>query len=722
MLKFLLRGLFTEGLRVALLVSAGIALMASYLTHGILGASDAYYYVNTVGDFILQVRAGVFPVWVGQTPLCFYGGIFPLRVAPYLQHLAALVDLLTGRNLPVFTVLNVTLTVSLVGGLLGCYFCLRSVMPNRPWAAVLLSFLYASCPGVVGLTYTQDLYLSFMTLPFLPFVFLGIIRSFEHNDAVSRLLMAGGLAAAWLAHPPIALWCGAVAILTQIFRLWHLGWNQRTLKFDFLAIVAFGLLAGYSFVSAAAVEREVHGVELSRLLLQIQAAFPGNWLPVHRAIPLENIQLGYSLTVILFGAALAAVLRRDPPSMALSVSNGVLLMLILPIPYLTPALWHLIPATVIDLTNIWPMQRLFVLLALCSVFGAAVTIRKTGARSWQHSWLVAIFLLLAVGWSAVQASRLVAFANLAAPTVADSTRRMRSENLLVPNVYIALSMRSAGALYASGGVMAPELEHRFLDRTTRELRSSVVDVLAPGFGPGAKPGTAQPLPQIFTGKLDANPGVLDLSPALILQPGRRYLLVFEFMDRPYRGTLIIQGKEFFRQYALPSSGAAQAFGSEAQSSRVIPLWTSLAHSEEVQLQFVPSDADANVMGYVPFARFELKPYDPDQSPVKVDSWIPYRAQVRSDASYYLVTPRLAVQGYYATVDGRSAPVEVSPDGCVMLGITRGVHSIEIRYQAPGPVRLAYWIGAASWLALLMALVYKLMGKEPLGPTDNPRLV
>lgn len=165
-------------LRALLLVALGAALMEPYLAHGTIGGSDAIKYSNGVADFVTQVRAGVFPVWIGQSDFAIYGGEFPPRFALYLQHLSALVDILTGRKLPLFAVLNVALTVSLIGGLLSCYLCLRAILRDRPWTSMCLAILYASCPGVLGLPYSQDLYMSFSTLPFLPIVFLGIIRSF----------------------------------------------------------------------------------------------------------------------------------------------------------------------------------------------------------------------------------------------------------------------------------------------------------------------------------------------------------------------------------------------------------------------------------------------------------------------------------------------------------------------------------------------------------------
>lgn len=50
-----------------LLVILGLALGLTwvYLTHGLIGGSDAQHYARAVADFILQIRAGVFPVLGG---------------------------------------------------------------------------------------------------------------------------------------------------------------------------------------------------------------------------------------------------------------------------------------------------------------------------------------------------------------------------------------------------------------------------------------------------------------------------------------------------------------------------------------------------------------------------------------------------------------------------------------------------------------------------------
>jgi hypothetical protein len=570
-----------------------MALMWPYLTRGIIGGGDAKWYAIAVGDFLEQVRAGIFPVWVGQSRYLFYGGVFPLRVAPYLEHFAAVVDLVTGRSLPLFVVLNLTLAASLVLGFLACHFCLSKVIPGRPWMAAVLAFLYASCPGVLGLAYAQDLYMSFMTLPFLPFVFLGIVRSFERDDLVSRLLMAGGLAGAWLAHPPIALACGMVAVLTQIARVWQKGVSGRSILLDVSAVATFLVLGGYTLVSAAAIQRGAGVADVRDFVSQVRGAFPDNWKPLPRMVPLDNLQMGYGLAALYFWMLAASFRRRGPLAFSLSFAGALILVSIVPVPFLNSLIWHLAPQAVLNVINVWPMQRLLVVLALCTVFGAALVIRTLDRVPSSRAGLVWLLLMPAVAWSGYEASRLLIAADATAPSRADSAVMQRPENLPVTNMFIAISMKSAAPRYASAGVMDPEMENRFLDRATRELRSSNIDAVAPGFGPGPKePGRHLVHGGLFTGKLDANPGILDLSPALTLAPGRRYLLALEFLDRSYSGTLLIEGKEFFREYALPLSGEPRAFGSGPESSRVIPLWTSSELPVEVRLRFIPSTGES----------------------------------------------------------------------------------------------------------------------------------
>jgi hypothetical protein len=706
--------------RSPLLLLAGLALMIPYLTRGLVGAGDAHWYANVVADFIRQIRAGQYPVWVGQTDLAFLGGTFPLRVAPYLQHLTALIDLLTGRRLFPFTLLHLALAGSFVGGLFSCYFCLGYILPRRPWTAAALALLYATCPGVLGLGYAQDLYMSFTTLPFLPVVFLGIVRSFDRDDALSRELIAGGLAAAWLAHPPIALWCGIVTAATQGVRIFRHGWTWRTLQLDLMALGIFAALAGYTFVSVASLgPRIVDGSGWQSELFEVQRAFPGNWLPLPRIDTLENLQLGYGLAAVLIVLVAGRFRRRDPLAMALSACAGILFALIVPIPLVTSGLWHLVPPAVMRLTKTWPMQRLLVILALCTVFGFALRLRHAAPPR-----LLAALLAVAVCWSGWQGYREAAFGFARSYTRAAAERVHRTENVVMSESDLGISPYRPR--FFGNGVMNPTLESYFLDREgAHELRGSATDGVAPGFGPGPKP-TAPDLSGRFTGTLDVNPGVLNLLPLLTLEPGRHYVLLFQFLQPSTTGVLIIRGENLDREYVLPSGGGPWAFGSGPENSRIIPLWTSLDRPETVRLQFVATGAAARPLQYAAFARFELRPYELAQLPIQVESLLPYQASVRSDRPAYLETPRLLIEGYQATVDGAPVPVDRSVDGLAIVPIPAGLHQVSLSYVAPLRVRVAYWFGLGAWVLYFWLMFKQLRGSSGQSalrqPVDKPGLV
>jgi Bacterial membrane protein YfhO len=684
-------------------LAIGIALMQGYLNRGTIGGGDARWYATTVGDFMLQVRAGVFPVWAGQSELSFHGGVFPLRVAPLLHHSVGMIDLVTGQQLPPFRVLNLTLVAMLVAALLICYRVLASVLPHHKWIAAGLSLLYASCPGVLGIAYEQDLYMSFAALPFLPLAFGGALRTFEKNDLASRLLIAGGLAGAWLAHPPIAFWAGLIVAASQLVRLREKGWDRPSRLLDGVTVLTFAALTVYSFASALSLSSQSTTTSLDTLLYEVKNAFPGNWLPLRREIVLENLQLGYGLTVLLLLGAIGAAKHRLRVSGVFFGFSALYLLLLLPVPGLNRFLWSLVPGPILSITNIWPMQRLMPVAAAAVVFGiAALMVSEPGRR---RAWRIAcsVALLAALAWSGFQARAMVSHALRVAPSFAQSEAYNRKENLVINSLYITLYGEAAAARFASSGVMEPELMHSFYEPLTGRLQRSSIDAIAPGFGPGQTGQPTRRLAGRFAGTRDANPGVLVMDPKITLEPGKRYLLAFGFKDQPYTGTLLLQGTEFLRTYTLPVAGEPFAFGSAPLASRVIPLEVTQDQPLDLTVSFVPS---GDAAPYFDFADFELIEYAKEDLPVRVESWIPYRAVVDTREPTVLALPRLYIPGYRATVDGRPVPISRADDGCVTIALAPGQHRIELTYRPPWVVVGAYWVSAPAWLLLLaMAMVH-----------------
>ncbi len=685
--------------RVLGLGLAGVGLMWPYLTRGIVGAGDAYWYTNTVADYVVQMRAGLFPPWMGQSDYSFYGGTFPVRFAPYLAHLAGAIDLLTGRQLPVYSIMNAALGVSLVAAMLGLYACLRAITPERPWTRMGLALCYGLCPGVLGLVYAQDLYMSFCTLPFLPVAFLGAYRSFTRNDGVARFLMVGGVAAAWLAHPPIGMWCGLVVGVTQVVRLFTQESWRSTWRLEAGALGWFVLLAGYPVISVRSLGplSEANAAPESYMIF-IKQAFPANWRPLSAVRALDNLQLGYGLAAL---ALVVALFARGPAQRLTRVflwCAGGLTVLVLPIPFLTINLWRAVPQAMLNITNLWPVQRLLVLTALSVIFGVAAWLAAFRGGQWAHRILQG-FLLGALVWGGIEAGKFIRPALAEKDGWARTELLTRAENRVMTPA--ALGPQPVRPRYFSHGVTNVTLEHRFLRLDGRTILRNATDAILPGFGPGGE-AKAGRLRDRFGGQLDANPGILNLQPSFTLEPGKHYLLALEFLEHDYTGVLMLDGHDFTRIYGLPAvEGSELSFGPRSGNAHWLALWQTTDRPEEVRLRWIPTGKGARAESYMPFANFELREYDPAALDVVLESLVPYRAVVKAPAASYLETPRVYIPGYRAEVDGRPVPVEKSPDGLVMVRLEPGRHVLELPYTAPLVVRLAYYAGLAGWLGFLV---------------------
>jgi hypothetical protein len=88
-----------ESCRLMAVAAAGLWLTRSFLSPAFYGAGDAQTYANMTADMQEQVRAGVFPVFVGQSEYQFNGAIYPVRIAPAFHYLGAFLDAATLRAL-----------------------------------------------------------------------------------------------------------------------------------------------------------------------------------------------------------------------------------------------------------------------------------------------------------------------------------------------------------------------------------------------------------------------------------------------------------------------------------------------------------------------------------------------------------------------------------------------------------------------------------------------
>jgi hypothetical protein len=99
----------------------------------------------------------------------------------------------------------------------------------------------------------------------------------------------------------------------------------------------------------------------------------------------------------------------------------------------------------------------------------------------------------------------------------------------------------------------------------------------------------------------------------------------------------------------------------------------------------------------PFAHFWLFSYDPARLPVRILSWIPYRAETDIAIPVYLETPRVWQRGWRAEVNGRAAPVLASPAHLAMVPLDPGSNRVTLRFGVPAWLSVWFWLSLAGWI-------------------------
>jgi len=686
--------------RVAALFLAGAVAAGPFFTSREVGTGEAYNYSLATADAVTQFRAGVFPVLVGQSEYAWNGRVHPLRTAPYLAYFAGLLDALTFHRFGFWALQNLALAMSLIGGAFSAYWCLRRGADAPPGLAVVLAAGYVLAPGVLAPAYAMDLYMTVMTVPFIPVLLMALSRAWRGDGSFANLAwLAASLAAAWTAHPPVALWLTTVAfvLLLPLMVRGRFGGGAGTRM-----AAAMGLavaLGAYAFVSALSVKTFPNfaiPANVDTLLQETRRVWRAALRPVSlTADQLGDFQLGYAywgLLVGAVGAALASVRTsrdqefrgRRAAGIALLAAAATLLAVTLPVPVVQAWFWRRAPSIYMELTNQWPMQRLYLMITPLALFAFALLCpRPLRLARWARDPAYC-GLAAAVLWTGWQAWRFVARGYASQRSAAVSADSHRPENLDLTAMSYAILAPPASFI---NGVMDPLMECRLIRRITHDELLSNWDA-------------AVDEKQIVQGTFQeatAAGDTLFLKPTLHLAPGFRYRLRFAFPREPWNCTLQMRGPGLDRDYHLPSAGGPRGFGMMPGNNPALTLWTSEAAPIDVQLSLFGQDWGAR--SRTDIAGFTLDRLDPARLPIRVESLLPFRATVRAPEACLLETPRLFLDGYVASVDGRPVRVLVSPQKLAMIPVPAGTSRVELRYPGPLSLRLAFWLSFFSWLGL-----------------------
>jgi hypothetical protein len=701
-----------EFARCALLLVIALFLMMGFEGRTLQGTSDAYWYALNLADMTAQVRAGIFPVFAGQTIFQFNGALCPIRVAPAFHYLGAILDTLTFHQLGIFALQNLLITLLGVGALFSAYLGLRALLPGRAWLAAGLATLYLSCPGVLGIAYNSDLYMSWTTAPLVPLVWFATVRSFQDGGRTGTLvLLAAALGLCWWGHSPIALWSVLFAAAAQAARLcvqWRTVFWPGTLAAAavFLAIAAYPVGSVLFFPPEPGAHVDLFQRALAKAVVAfIHQTFPATFLPLSATGRADgDFQMGYSLWLVL-GMILWSQCRSWRPATAIPLGLAAFLaLLILPIPGLDLVLWSAVPTFVRNTTGNWAVPRLCIQLAAATVFVAAAC-ESTRAATLGRSLFGSVVLLGCV-WNLSEACRFIAGSWHLARAPESAVDMLRPENIqLTRYSYSMFPHYPDLPTTFTHGVTDPEMENRLL------AKDSLVPI-ATDLNAALARAHLEKASAFRWDTVPSHSASASLEQAPRIEPGHSYLLEFEFA-RPddIHGVLQIAGDHFLREYGLPEHGGPKSFGAGGEHAKVLPLSTT-AGPEDLTVTFFPAEAAPAGAPEPAVGQVRFLSYDRADLPVRVESWMPYSARVQSPAAAWLETPRAFQTGYEARVDGKPAAIRESPDALVAVAIPKGASSVELAYVAPGGLRFLFWLsflasvgtiafGAVRWILPLL---------------------
>lgn len=683
-------------------------LILPFAGHQLLGSQDAVWYHNTLADFLAQVHAGVFPVFVGQSEHLFNGGVLPVRFAPLFQHYGLLLDTLTLRSFSPAALQQGVIIGSLLGAALSAYAVLARLLPGRPWFAAGLSALFLTCPGVLAVIYYEDLLMTWTTLPWLPLVFGGCALSFRSASPRPLLLVGCALGIVWWGHAPVAMWSTLAVALLQLARLAETPVRDWPWRQVLAAATCFFAIALHPLVSVLAVPVQADSASMEYTPTNpddithfISQCFPQILVPLFlKSRWLSDFQPGWPL-LLLLGGGLAVLLRqriRDARSWSLLAVPLGLQLCVMPVPGLTGVFWSVVPDFLVNPTGTWPMQRFYVIIAISTVCLAAVLVERVAPRR-LPLWL-ACTLTAGVLWSILSVIPLLRSKNLQRREIVLAADRLRPENFVLTRyAYLVFGRQPA---YYTHGHMDALLEQRFLDADSRRWIGGNPNAILqdPAVGRVLGEGSLQ-----AAVRKAGEPW--QITPRFRLEPGKRYALELRFTHPEVPGVLLLNGPGFSRVYALPSHGEKLSFGSGPESSPLLSLFTTHGTAIELALAFAPQ-AGPDTVDLSHFGTYRWLEVDTGNLPIRVTGWIPFHAEVNAPAAGWLETPRMFQPGYQAVVNGKSVTPLKSPEGLVAVPVPAGHSEVTLAYKAPVLLRLSYWTSLVAIILgsglLLVALL------------------
>ncbi|WP_404422615.1 hypothetical protein [Nibricoccus sp. IMCC34717] len=686
-----------ESLRYAALMALAFWLFQPIAYPVIHGSGDANWYATMLADALSQARAGVLPLFGGQSLHQFNGALYPLRIAPGFHYLGVLFDVLTGRSLDAVSVQNFMIVSWAMAAAVSAYSCASRFLRAHPGIAWLLALAFVCCPGVMAVAYFTDLYMSWTTIPLLPVVFTASLLLYEQVTLRRCLTLGGALGMLWWGHTPIALWVTVFATVLQLHRLWV---GRRQLRHDFrnlsAAALAFAFCAAFPVISATRFPPETGApttsfqkAEPNNIARFLAEASPGNLLPLHDGgRSLSAFQLGYTFWAALVLLLVVLVRIRDRRLLVPALLALFLALWLNPLPGLAIPQWSLIPALIRDTTGNWVMNRLYAIFAalllpaLAIALGHLLTSENRCLYSGLRLTLIALLL-----WSVSEALKFGRESDKIRGASPTPEAVLAPENTVITR-FAYLGFGGTPPNF-SDGVVDPELEHTLIDaRGKRHSLESLILEAAAQNDPRTRTTPLAPFANLGEERR------WSIAQPLRLEPEKRYLLVFDFSQSPaLNGVLQLQGSGLLRQYQLPRYGGPASFGSAPGAKHTLPLRTSRATGDSVHIRYV--FAQGETPATLRAVRVSVIEYAPDVVPLRIHSWIPYEASLALAEPCLVETPRMYQSWWRHTTGG---VLERTGDGLLAFRHPGGSQTHRIEYAVPLLFRVLFFAGLACFAA------------------------
>ncbi len=626
-------------------------------------------------------------------PLLLYGNmcIFQGKAGRGWPWVAAGLTLVWLGHPPV-AILCTLATAALQGGRL-----LLTDLPAREWRRaaggailfLLLSGFYFTSMAEVPSPLQPSVSLMVLQLAGAAVSVVGLVRGVIWRQGWGWLLLPVGLGLLWWTQRD---WLKAMLLVTSL--VWIAAELARRRQWfeprahGWALVTAALLLAG--FVTPLIWKNPWPGE--NKDILALLSADARWWLRF--SLPLRSLvnqpcgsQPGWSVWALLAGLAWSALAERSLRSQLLLGVTLVLAISCLRVPGLSDFWVGNLPRALVEMVSFPLHNRMFPPLVALTCTGAFIWLAELAERR-VPAYRVLCGLLVGLGaWSVCQVWPFLQHGWAITHTRLDTANQFRPENAALSSYSYDLMMMPR---YVSNGLMDPWLESRLF------VRSKIMLI-----GPdetARRMEAAGGREYLVTSRVDPTAPVwLELSPVINLAPGEHVLLRFEFFNKDYAGWLIFKSDHIYREYILPDSGWTGAFGVGRGRSKVISLWNSGGVTEEVRLSFQRADVATAGKDFGDFAQLHVSPYRPELAAVRTLSLIPYRVQVDMPASGWLETPRVYLPGYVATVDGRDAPVSLSPRWLARVPLAAGRHVVEVRFRGTTVFWMTWWVSAAAWL-------------------------